>query len=109
MGIQLCVIYVFPLAALNVCFLCLNFWYFTKIFVAGCFIGFILFGTPWCVGIQGAISFPHLMDVFIVKIRKAKKRDFPGSPVVKNPPSSAGDEGSIPGQRTISHMPQGNY
>ena len=47
--------------------------------------------------------------VFIVKIRKAKKRDFPGSPVVKNPPSSAGDEGSIPGQRTISHMPQGNY
>ena len=47
--------------------------------------------------------------VFTAKIRKAKKRDFPGSPVVKNPPSSAGDEGSIPGQRTISHMPQGNY
>ena len=27
-------------------------------------------------------------------------RDFPGSPVVKNPPSSAGDGGSIPGQGT---------
>ena len=30
--------------------------------------------------------------------------DFPGGPVVKNPPSSAGDAGSIPGQGTkISH------
>ena len=27
-------------------------------------------------------------------------RDFPGGPVVKNPPSSAGDVGSIPGQGT---------
>ena len=26
--------------------------------------------------------------------------DFPGGPVVKNPPSNAGDAGSIPGQRT---------
>ena len=26
-----------------------------------------------------------------------KKRDFPGSPVVKNPPYNAGDAGSIPG------------
>ena len=25
-------------------------------------------------------------------------RDFPGGPVVKNPPSNAGDAGSIPGQ-----------
>ena len=32
------------------------------------------------------------------------KRDFPGGPVVKNPPVNAGDMGSIPGQRTnISH------
>ena len=30
--------------------------------------------------------------------------DFPGGPVVKNPPSNAGDVGSIPGQGTkISH------
>ena len=26
--------------------------------------------------------------------------DFPGGPVVKNPPSNAGDTGSIPGQGT---------
>ena len=27
-------------------------------------------------------------------------RDFPGGPVVKNPPSNAGDAGLIPGQGT---------
>ena len=27
-------------------------------------------------------------------------RGFPGGPVIKNPPSNAGDTGSIPGQRT---------
>ena len=27
-------------------------------------------------------------------------RDFPGGPAVKNPPSNAGDVGSIPGQGT---------
>ena len=27
-------------------------------------------------------------------------RDFPGGPVVKNPPSNAGDLGSIPGRGT---------
>jgi len=27
-------------------------------------------------------------------------RDFPGGPVVKNPPSNAGDADSIPGQGT---------
>ena len=34
-------------------------------------------------------------------LKKKKKgyRDFPGGPVVKNPPSSAGDAGSIPGRR----------
>ena len=31
---------------------------------------------------------------------KAPGRDFPGDPVVKNPPSNAGDVGSIPGQGT---------
>ena len=29
-----------------------------------------------------------------------KWQDFPGGPVVKNPPSNAGDVGSIPGQGT---------
>ena len=32
-------------------------------------------------------------------------RDFPDGPVVKNPPSTAGDVGSIPGQQTkIPHV-----
>ena len=33
--------------------------------------------------------------------------DFPGGPVVKNPPANSGDTGSIPGPGT-SHMPQSN-
>ena len=28
---------------------------------------------------------------------RAEQRDFPGGPVVKNPPCNAGDKGSIPG------------
>ena len=35
-------------------------------------------------------------------------RDFPGGPVVENPPSNAGDASSIPGGGIRSHMPQGN-
>ena len=31
---------------------------------------------------------------------KEMVRDFPGGPVVKNPPSNAGDADSIPGQGT---------
>ena len=33
-------------------------------------------------------------------ISKIYKGDFPGGPVVKNPPYNAGDMGSIPGQET---------
>ena len=36
-----------------------------------------------------------------------KVLDFPGGPVVKNPPASAEDMGSIPGPGRF-HMPQGN-
>ena len=37
-------------------------------------------------------------------IETDQSKDFPGGPVVKNPPSNAGDTGSIPGQGTkISH------
>ena len=48
---------------------------------------------------------------------KINWRDFPGGPVVENPPSNAGDEGSILGQGTKiphasgelrSHTPPGN-
>ena len=31
---------------------------------------------------------------------KQEWQDFPGGPVVKNPPSNVGDAGSIPGQGT---------
>ena len=37
---------------------------------------------------------------------KKKVRDFPGGPVVKNPPYNAGDAGSITGQGT--KMPWGS-
>ena len=33
-------------------------------------------------------------------LQKNTHRDFPGGPVVKNPPSNAGDVGSIPGRGT---------
>jgi len=33
-------------------------------------------------------------------LEKKESKDFPDSPVVKNPPSNAGDKGSIPGQGT---------
>ena len=32
------------------------------------------------------------------QVQRHYQRDFPGGPVVKNPPSNAGDMGSIPGQ-----------
>ena len=35
--------------------------------------------------------------------------DFPGGPVVKNPPSNAGDAGSISIGELRSHMPRGNW
>ena len=34
------------------------------------------------------------------KKKKQNPREFPGGPVVKNPPSNAGDVGSIPGRGT---------
>ena len=36
----------------------------------------------------------------VLPLLKRKIRDFPGGPVVKNPPCNAGDTGSIPGQGT---------
>ena len=41
------------------------------------------------------------------KLVKKKLKDFPGGPVVKNPPANTGDVGLIPGQGR-SHMPQSN-
>ena len=46
-------------------------------------------------------------DVLVLyTLSKRIVRDFPGGPVVKNPPSNAGDMGSIPGWGTkIPHAP----
>ena len=33
----------------------------------------------------------------VIFLLEAKLEDFPGGPVVKNPPANAGDMGSIPG------------
>ena len=35
---------------------------------------------------------------FTITSKRIKYQDFPGGPVIKNPPSNAGDVGSIPGQ-----------
>ena len=35
-------------------------------------------------------------------LKKTSSWDFPGGPVVKNPPCNAGDTGSIPGRETNS-------
>ena len=65
----------------------------------------------------GPISFPgnppsgggklftlHLFSIIqilnYVHFSKRLLRDFPGGPMVKNPPFNAGDVGSIPGQGT---------
>ena len=49
----------------------------------------------------------HLLQVYAFSIalictfvKNHLARDFPGGPVVKNPPSNAGDAGSIPGKGT---------
>ena len=44
-----------------------------------------------------------------IVIFKKWLRDFPGGPVVKNPPWKAGDAGSIPGWELRSHMPRSNW
>ena len=46
-------------------------------------------------------------SAFQTKSHVKTSRDFPGGPVVKNPPANAVDTGSIPGLRRF-HMPQSN-
>ena len=36
----------------------------------------------------------------ILKFIQRERRDFPGGPMVKNPPSNSGDAGLIPGKGT---------
>ena len=41
--------------------------------------------------------------------KNTKSGDFPGGPVVKNPPCSAGEAGSVLITKLRPHMPQGTY
>jgi len=49
------------------------------------------------------------VDVIVAMITiRNGDRDFPGGPVVKNPPCNVGDPSLIPGGELRSHMPRGN-
>ena len=58
MGIPLCVICCFSLAAFNICSLCLIFVNLTNMCLGVFCLGFILFGTLWVSWICVTISFP---------------------------------------------------
>ena len=45
------------------------------------------------------MTWMYVQGMFLIE-RKRICRDFPGGPMVKNPPCNAGEVGSIPGQRT---------
>ena len=48
----------------------------------------LIYATAW-------VDFKGIMLCY-----KRQSQDFPGGPAVKNPPSNAGDAGSIPGRGT---------
>ena len=60
MGIPLCVICCFSLAAFNICSLCLIFVNLTNMCLGVFCLGFILFGTLWVSWTHVTISFPIL-------------------------------------------------
>ena len=49
----------------------------------------------------------YLLLLLEVPFKRGIVWDFPGGPVVKNPPANAGDTGSVSAPR-ISRMPQGH-
>ena len=60
MGIPLCIICCFSLAAFNICSLCLTFVNLINMYLGVFHLGFILFGTLWVSWTWVAISFPIL-------------------------------------------------
>ena len=60
----------------------------------------------WARSHLGAASVPLLMCYHCLSLKWGSE-DFPGDPVVKNPPASPGDRGSIPGPGKF-HMPRHN-
>ena len=72
----------------------------------------VFFYLTFILSIVFKLHFVFKWDVFIfIAVRsfsiRTYHRDFPGSPVVKNPPSNAGDMSSSP-VLEISHMPRSN-
>ena len=70
MGIPLCVICCFSLAAFNTCSLCLIFVNLINMFLGVFHLGFILFGTLWVSWTWVTISFPILgtiINYFLLK------------------------------------------
>ena len=64
MGIPLCVICCFSLAAFNVCSLCLIFVNLINMCLGVFLLGFILFGTLWVFLDLGDYFLPHFREVF---------------------------------------------
>ena len=62
---------------------------------------------PGIPTVSGSSSWELLGQALWSFLPLTKHRDFPGGPVIKNPPANAGHTGSIPGPGR-SHMPQGN-
>ena len=71
---------------------CFLFSVFSKVFGGDC-------QEPLACGDQDSLSIPTL--------KNGGEADFPGGPVVKNPPTNAGAMGSIPGLGR-SHMSRGS-
>ena len=72
MGIPLCVICCFPLAAFNICSLFLIFINLINICLGVFHLGFILFGTPWVswTWVQAISFLPHFREVFNYYVHK---------------------------------------
>ena len=64
MGIPLCVICCFSLAAFNMCSLCLIIFSLIHMCLGVFCLGFILFRTLWVAWTWVTISFPHFREVF---------------------------------------------
>ena len=63
--------------------------------------------TKYKINFKMSVAFLYTNNEPSGKEIKKSFREFPGGPMVKNPPSTAGDSGSIPRERR-SHVPQSN-
>ena len=70
---------------------------------------FIIPKTIFHGAILSPTSWSHPKQILPSHNENLSSWDFPGGPVVKNPPSNAGNSGPIPGQGLIPHMPRDNW